>query len=69
MGKDLNRRYFPVHKLVFRRRSLQSILREQHRILGVVDVQEDLHWDHCLNFLRAVIQCGEVVHHLVPRRL
>lgn len=55
MGKDLNRRYFPVHKLVFRRRSLQSILREQHRILGVVNVQEDLHWDHCLNFLRAVI--------------
>jgi len=61
----LDCRYLPVHKLVFRRRSLQPIFREQHGIFGVVDVQEDLHRDHCLDVLRTVIQRGKVIHHLV----
>ena len=49
--RNLDCRYLPVHKLIFRRRSLQPIFCEQHWIFSVVDVQEDLHWDHCLNVL------------------
>ena len=49
--RDLDCGYLPVHKLVFCRRSLQPIFREQHWISGVVDVQKDLYGDHRLNTL------------------
>ena len=38
--------YLRVHKLVFRCSSFDAILGELHRIASVVDVGENLHWNH-----------------------
>ena len=64
----INSVYLAVHKLVLRRRALQPVLGERHRVARVVDVDEDLHRHVRLDFPGQALEPGQIPDHVVTAR-
>ena len=63
----LDRLDLPIHKLVLRSCSLESLPCEVHGIPRVVDLLQDLHGNHSLNMVRQFVNVGKMVNHVGPR--
>ena len=54
-----------VEKLIFRRRTFEPLLGQQHGVARVVDVSEDLHWDHRVVVARHFVDRGKMRDDLI----
>lgn len=60
--------YLPIHELILRRRTLQPFARQLHRIPGIVDIGQHLHWYHGSQGLHHIVNRGEVLDDIIPEK-
>lgn len=59
--------YLPIHKLILRRGTFESLSCEVHRVPRVVNLLQHLHGNHRLHMVRQLVNVREMVNHVGPR--
>lgn len=58
-----------IHKLIFGCRPLYPLLGQLHRIPRIVNISQDLHWDHRPDVLSHVIYGRQMVYDVVSSQV